>query len=182
MAQMLKRQSPRAAQGDPDFAEARVMMIASMKLAGMTNREIGEQLGISDLSVGQIMTRGKKAGTLRRLKERVLDDLASKAVDIYAKHIEYQLAQEVPDLEAARDVLKGVGVLADGRSREMEEFDPNVEELHLIMRRAKQQAQAQVSPAEDIIEGKVVSDGSVGMEASEAGGEDPVSCDPSTSG
>lgn len=164
---MAKMRSPaRNAQGDPDYAEAKVMMVASMKLTGMTNREIGEQMGLDELAIGRIMNQGKKAGTLKRLKTRVLDDLASKAVDIYAKHIEAQLKKDEPDLEAARDILKGVGVFSDGRSREAEEFDPNVEELHLIMRRAKQQAEVRVAEQhpELVIEGKVVRDVSEEME------------------
>lgn len=117
--------------------DARALMVAGMRLSGMRDEDIAKQLGLYPDTVGKIIRRAEKNGLYGQLRTSILKSLAPVAIKIYEKNMAANLAKDEPELDAARDVLKGMALFGDGTKSEGDHLDEAVEELQILMTRTR---------------------------------------------
>jgi hypothetical protein len=101
---LMARQKIGAATMAVNRAQATIYM--AKRIAGMNNREIAKELGVGLAVVERRLTLAAKEHLLEDATDRVVKELLPLA------HLAYLKALQEGDLEAARDVMFGSGILS----------------------------------------------------------------------
>lgn len=85
---------------------------------GATREAVAKQIGVSSKTIEREVAYAEKAGILKDAQDILAQELIPRAMELYKQHLQMQLDKadrkgaEPPDLDAAKEVLKGVHIFA----------------------------------------------------------------------
>ena len=89
---------------------------------GATRTAVAKKLGISTRTVKRELAYAEKEGILKDAQQMLSEELVPRALEIFKRHLQMQIERadrkgaDPPDLDAAKEVLKGVHVFAGANS------------------------------------------------------------------
>lgn len=87
--------------------EARLQSILAAEIGRMPREEIAARFGVKTSTIPRLLKDAQRAGLMEVAKDLVLGKLVPKAIGVY------EVALEANSLEAARDVMRGTGLLPE---------------------------------------------------------------------
>jgi uncharacterized membrane protein len=129
-----------------DLQKLQAMMMIQMKVRGMGNKEIAEELNIHPDTVERRLAYANKAGLFIELERQFLQELVPAGMKAL------KTAMEDGDAETALELFKCLGVLKDPKAPKTTEQINDDNELQKAISEARTVAQI----AEGVIDGTVV--------------------------
>ena len=87
---------------------------------GMRMKEMESQFKLCEATIRREVNFAEREGLLKTIQDSLANDLIPKALALYVKHLELQMEEaskkgaKPPDLEAAKDILKGTRIFSGG--------------------------------------------------------------------
>tara|TARA_R110002020_G_scaffold92175_1_gene223368 strand:- start:483 stop:1013 length:531 start_codon:yes stop_codon:yes gene_type:complete len=85
---------------------------------GASQASVAKVMGVSKRTIEREVAYAEKEGVLKEAQEMLAQELIPRAMEVFRKHLQMQLERsekkgaEPPDLDAAKEILKGTHVLA----------------------------------------------------------------------
>ena len=108
---------------NPGLRKLRATRIINALLEpGVTRTAVAKKLGISTRTIKRELAYAENEGILKEAQQMLAEELVPRALEIFKRHMQMQIDRaerkgaDPPDLDAAKEVLKGVHVFAGANS------------------------------------------------------------------
>lgn len=95
-----------------------IKIVHALLEPGASHASVAKAMGISKRTVEREIAYAEKEGILKEAQEMLAQELIPRAMEVFRKHLQMQLERadkkgaDPPDLDAAKEVLKGTHILA----------------------------------------------------------------------
>jgi len=133
-----------AKQGITAIQKAKAAAIAADAISGSSIKALAQKYGIRASQVSQFISLAEKSGFFERVEEQIMEHLIPPALAVY------EAALERGDVEAARDVLYGMGIFRKVPKDQMDGIESIT--AYRILRKANDGKQLRQEPGSDILD------------------------------
>lgn len=98
-------------------------IINALTQPGASMKQVGKDFQLHTMTIKREVSFAEREGLLKQVQDSLANDLIPKAMAVYAQHLEIIIKQAAeenaapPDLEAARDILKGTQIFSSGAGK-----------------------------------------------------------------
>ena len=106
-----------------------IKIVHALLEPGASQASVAKAMGVSKRTIEREVAYAEKEGVLKEAQEMLAQELIPRAMEVFRKHLQMQLERsdkkgaDPPDLDAAKEILKGTHVLAGANQPTLFEDD-----------------------------------------------------------